>query len=141
MYLPLSIPDHLGQVIGRRQPSELGIVPSLAKITAKLLQVIDKQFGLLEGGEVATLRQPGPANNVIHLLGPEARGRANFGRANGIGAMAAIPLLAGASALSHLLEGWTGSYATGFLVQVGLIGAGGLMLSLVTFPKHESEAA
>ena len=68
-------------------------------------------------------------------------GRANFGRANGLGAMAAIPLLAGASALSHLLEGWTGSYATGFLVQIGLLFTGGLLLSLVTFPKHESEPA
>jgi MFS family permease len=68
-------------------------------------------------------------------------GRANFGRANGLGAMAAIPLLAGASALSHLLEGWTGSYAMGFLVQVGLIFTGGLLLSLVRFPKHEEEAA
>jgi MFS family permease len=68
-------------------------------------------------------------------------GRANFGRANGIGAMAAIPLLAGASALSHLLEGWTGSYATGFLVQIGLICTGGALLSLVSFPKHEAEAA
>lgn len=67
-------------------------------------------------------------------------GRANFGRANGLGAMAGIPLLAGASALSHLLEGWTGSYATGFLVQIGLIFTGGLLLSLVTFPKHEPEA-
>ena len=55
--------------------------------------------------------------------------------------MAAIPLLAGASALSHLLEGWTGSYATGFLVQIGLLFTGGLLLSLVTFPKHESEPA
>ena len=64
-----------------------------------------------------------------------------LGRANGLGAMAAIPLLAGASALSHLLEGWTGSYATGFLVQIGLLFTGGLLLSLVTFPKHESEPA
>ena len=40
-------------------------------------------------------------------------GRANFGRANGLGAIVAIPLLAGASALSHLLEGSTGSYAGG----------------------------
>ncbi len=68
-------------------------------------------------------------------------GRANFGRANGLGAMVAIPLLAGASALSHLLEGSTGSYQAGFLVQIGLVLTGGLMLSLVTFPRHEAEVA
>ena len=63
-------------------------------------------------------------------------GRANFGRANGIGAIAAVPLLAGASALSHLLEGSTGSYATGFLVQIGLLLTGGALLSLVRFPSQ-----
>lgn len=67
-------------------------------------------------------------------------GRANFGRANGIGAMAAVPLLAGASALSHFLDGWTGSYATGFLVQVGLLLVGGALLALVRFPS-QAEAA
>lgn len=67
-------------------------------------------------------------------------GRANFGRANGIGAMAAIPLLAGASALSHFLEGATGSYATGFMVQIGLLLIGGLLLAFVRFPS-QAEAA
>ncbi len=67
-------------------------------------------------------------------------GRANFGRANGIGAMAAIPLLAGASALSHLLEGATGSYATGFLVQIGLLLTGGLLLAFVRFPSQAESA-
>jgi len=67
-------------------------------------------------------------------------GRANFGRANGIGAMAAIPLLAAASALSHLLEGWTGSYATGFLVQIGLLLTGGSLLALVRFPSQAESA-
>jgi len=68
-------------------------------------------------------------------------GRANFGRANGIGAIAGVPLIAGASALSHLLEGATGSYLTGFLVQAGLIGIGGVLLALVVFPSRESAAA
>jgi MFS family permease len=67
-------------------------------------------------------------------------GRANFGRANGIGAMAAIPLLAGASALSHLLEGATGSYHMGFLVQIALVLTGGIALTLVTFPTREDAA-
>lgn len=67
-------------------------------------------------------------------------GRANFGRANGLGAMAGIPLLAAASALSHLLEGATGSYATGFLVQIGLIAVGGILLSFVRFPSRETAA-
>ncbi|MBK7950506.1 MAG: MFS transporter [Deltaproteobacteria bacterium] len=68
-------------------------------------------------------------------------GRANFGRANGLGAMAGIPLLAGASALSHLLEGATGSYHTGFLVQIALVLTGGIALILVRFPSREDGAA
>lgn len=68
-------------------------------------------------------------------------GRANFGRANGLGAMAGIPLLAGASALSHGLEGATGSYHAGFLVQIGLVLTGGIALSLVRFPSREDGAA
>ncbi|MFO0688842.1 MAG: MFS transporter [Myxococcota bacterium] len=67
-------------------------------------------------------------------------GRANFGRANGIGAMAGIPLLAGASALSHGLEGATGSYQLGFLVQIALVLIGGIALSLVRFPSREAGA-
>ena len=54
--------------------------------------------------------------------------------------MAAIPLLAGASALSHLLEGVTGSYATGFLVQIGLLLTGGLLLAFVRFPSQAESA-
>ena len=49
--------------------------------------------------------------------------------------------LAGASALSHLLEGATGSYAAGFLVQIGLVMVGGGLLALVHFPSRESEAS
>jgi MFS family permease len=67
-------------------------------------------------------------------------GRANFGRANGLGAIVAVPLLAGASALSHLLEGATGSYRTSFLVQAALIAAGGVALGFVRFPKKSRSA-
>ncbi len=63
-------------------------------------------------------------------------GRANFGRANGLGALVGIPLIAGASALSHLLEGRTGSYQLGFMVQAGLILTGGCLLALVRFPER-----
>lgn len=67
-------------------------------------------------------------------------GRANFGRANGLGAMAGVPLLAGASALSHVLEGATGSYSLGFLVQIALVLTGGISLALVRFPEREGAA-
>jgi len=82
----------------------------------------------------------GGAAPVHGVAAARCFGRANFGRANGIGAMAAIPLLAGASALSHLLEGWTGSYATGFLVQMGLLLTGGALLALVRFPSQAESA-
>lgn len=68
-------------------------------------------------------------------------GRANFGRANALGAIVAIPLIAGASALSHLLDGATGSYAFGFLVQIGLVALGGLSIALVRFPSRDEEPA
>lgn len=67
-------------------------------------------------------------------------GRANFGRATALGAIVGIPLLAGASALSHVLEGSTGSYHLGFLIQMGLILTGGLVLSFVRFPVRAAAA-
>lgn len=67
-------------------------------------------------------------------------GRANFGRANGLGALVGIPLIAGASALSHLLEGRTGSYQLGFVIQAGLILTGGGLLALVRFPQRAKAA-
>lgn len=82
----------------------------------------------------------GGAAPVQGVAAAQCFGRANFGRANGLGALAAIPLMAGASALSHLLEGWTGSYATGFLVQIGLVLTGGLLLAAIRFPDRESAA-
>ena len=82
----------------------------------------------------------GGASPVHGVATARCFGRANFGRANGIGAMAAIPLLAGASVLSHLLEGATGSYATGFLVQIGLLLTGGLLLAFVRFPSQAESA-
>ncbi len=67
-------------------------------------------------------------------------GRANFGRATALGAIVGIPLIAGASALSHLLEGATGSYRMGFLIQAGLILTGGLVLAFVRFPPRATAA-
>lgn len=64
-------------------------------------------------------------------------GRQRFGRANGIGAMAAIPLLAAASAFSHFLEGATGSYHAGFLVQIALLLLGGIAIALVDLSETD----
>ena len=59
-------------------------------------------------------------------------GRANFGRASGLGGIVAVPLLAVAAALSQFLLGETGSYDTSFRVQVGLLAFGGILLGLVS---------
>lgn len=83
----------------------------------------------------------GGAAPVQGVAAARCFGRANFGRANGLGAIVAIPLLAGASALSHLLDGVTGSYAFGFLVQIGLVALGGVSIALVRFPSREEEPA
>jgi MFS family permease len=68
-------------------------------------------------------------------------GRANFGRAAGLGGLVTIPVIASASAASQLLLGATGSYHMSFLVQIGLLVLGGGLLAIVRIPKTEGEAA
>lgn len=68
-------------------------------------------------------------------------GRANFGRASGLGGLVTIPLIAAASALSQVLLASTGNYQATFLVQMGLIGLGGVLLFLVRIPASEAEGA
>jgi MFS family permease len=68
-------------------------------------------------------------------------GRANFGRAAGVGGLLTIPLIASASALSQLLHGVTGSFYTSFLVQIGLLFLGGSLLAIVRIPEREGAAA
>jgi len=63
-------------------------------------------------------------------------GRANFGRASGLGAMAAVPLLAIASAASQALLGATGSYDASFVLQMVLVTLGGGLLVLLPIPRH-----
>jgi MFS family permease len=68
-------------------------------------------------------------------------GRANFGRAAGLGGLVTIPVIASASAVSQLLLGATGSYQMSFLVQIGLLVLGGGLLAIVRIPKTEGETA
>ncbi|MAG29350.1 MAG: hypothetical protein CL908_00460 [Deltaproteobacteria bacterium] len=68
-------------------------------------------------------------------------GRANFGRAGGLGAMAAVPLLAIASAASHALLGATGSYSASFVLQMSLVSLGGLLLVFLPIPRHSPGAS
>jgi len=68
-------------------------------------------------------------------------GRVNFGRASGLGGLAAIPLLAAANFGSQALLGATGSYRLIFVVQVGLLLSGGILLALIRIPPAERPAA
>jgi MFS family permease len=68
-------------------------------------------------------------------------GRANFGRAAGLGGLVTIPVIASASAVSQLLLGATGSYQMSFLVQIGLLILGGGLLAIVRIPKTEGDTA
>lgn len=63
-------------------------------------------------------------------------GRANFGQASGIGGMAAIPLLVIANIGSQTFLGATGSYRLTFLVQMGALLLGGVMLAILRIPDH-----
>ncbi|MFK7897081.1 MAG: MFS transporter [Myxococcota bacterium] len=67
-------------------------------------------------------------------------GRANFGRASGIGGIAMVPLLALASAASQVLLRETGSYHAGFLLQIGLLCLGGVLLMIVKLPNSPAAA-
>ena len=67
-------------------------------------------------------------------------GRMNFGRAHGLGGLVSVPLMAAASAANNLLFNATGGYHAGFVLQMALVGAGGLMLAFVRIPRSEAEA-
>jgi MFS family permease len=68
-------------------------------------------------------------------------GRANFGRAAGLGGLLTIPVIASASAVSQLLHGVTGSFHMSFLVQIGLLFLGGGLLTIVRIPESEGATA
>lgn len=63
-------------------------------------------------------------------------GRANFGRVGGLGGLVLIPVIASASAASQLLHGATGSFHISFLVQIGLLLLGGVILAFVKIPDR-----
>jgi len=68
-------------------------------------------------------------------------GRANFGRAAGLGGLVTIVVIASASVMSQLLLGSTGSFYMSFLVQIGLLFLGGCLLAFVRIPDAEDAAA
>jgi MFS family permease len=66
-------------------------------------------------------------------------GRLNFGRAQGLGGLVGVPLMAAASTTNNLLFNATGGYQTGFVLQMGLVSLGGLLLLFVRIPRSEAE--
>ncbi len=80
----------------------------------------------------------GPLHGVVLGL---CFGRANFGRANGIGGLASLPLVAGAPAMAGILHDATGSYYAVFSVEMAAMLLGGVLLSLVQIPRTEAGVA
>ncbi len=80
----------------------------------------------------------GPLHGVVVGL---CFGRAAFGRANGIGGLASLPLVAGAPAIAGLLYDATGGYQSVFLVEMAALLLGGFLLSLVRIPRAEAAVA
>ena len=80
----------------------------------------------------AAIGAAGPLNGVV--IG-RCFGRLAFGRASGIGGLAALPIIAGAPALAGFLYDTTGSYHSVFAAQMALLIVGGVLLSLVRIPK------
>lgn len=62
-------------------------------------------------------------------------GREAFGRANGIGGLAGLPLIACAPIVAGFLYDSTGSYHSVFLLQGGLLLLGGFLVSFVRIPR------
>jgi MFS family permease len=86
-------------------------------------------IGALNGLAIGAI---GPLHGVV--VG-RCFGRVAFGRAIGIGGLAALPLIAFAPALSGYLYDSTGSYHTVFGVEAAALLLGGLILSFVRIPK------
>lgn len=66
-------------------------------------------------------------------------GRTAFGRASGLGALASLPLISGTPAVAGILLDTTGGYHAVFMMQVGLLLLGGVLLSLVRFRTREGD--
>ena len=67
-------------------------------------------------------------------------GRANFGRASGIGGVMVMLLVAGANFGSQGYLGATGSYAHAFVAQMAVIALGGALLASLKIPNPTSPA-
>jgi MFS family permease len=83
----------------------------------------------------------GGAAPVQGVLMGRLFGRVNFGRASGLGGLAAIPLLSLANIGSQTLLGATGSYRLTFVVQMVLLSIGGLMLGAIKIPDSPKPAS
>jgi sugar phosphate permease len=94
----------------------------------RLLLAIGALYGLGIGAA-------GPLNGVVLGL---CFGRLAFGRAQGIGGLASLPLIAGAPALSGFLYDTTGGYHAVFVAQMVMLLLGGVLLSLVRIPRTGS---
>jgi sugar phosphate permease len=140
--MPFSL---LGKVVIGALADVAPIKPAIAFIVLVNMLVwylfyIDPSYGLFIAGGALYGLGIGGAAPLQGLTVALCFGRANFGRASGIGGLAAVPLLATASAGSHALERATGDYHAGFLLQIGLLFLGGILLALVRIPRHEGEA-
>lgn len=64
-------------------------------------------------------------------------GRANFGTASGLGGIVGVPLLALANIATQTVLASTGSYADMFLMQIGFLVLGGLLLLPLRIPSPD----
>jgi predicted MFS family arabinose efflux permease len=90
-----------------------------------LFLVVGAVYGLAIGAV-------GPLNGLVIA---RCFGRDAFGRASGLGGLAGLPLIACAPIVAGLIYDTTGSYQPVFLLQAGLLLAGGILLSFVRIPR------
>lgn len=90
-----------------------------------MLMVVGALYGIGVGAV-------GPLQAVVlaRCFGPQA-----FGRASGIGGLASLPIISASPAIAGYLYDTTGTYHPVFELEVGLMIAGGLLLTIPRIPR------
>ncbi|MBC8188322.1 MAG: hypothetical protein H8E78_08995, partial [Proteobacteria bacterium] len=140
--MPLSL---LGQVVFGRWADVAPLKPAIAVVVAGnaliwLVFYVEPGFALFIATGAIYGIGIGGASPLQGVTIGRCFGRANFGRASGLGGLVGIVVIASAMVTFQLLYGSTGSYQLGFMVQTVLVLLGGALIAVVRIPKLEDAA-
>lgn len=140
--MPLSL---LGKVVFGRWADVAPLKPAIAVVVAGnaliwLVFYVEPGFALFIATGAIYGIGIGGASPLQGVTIGRCFGRANFGRASGLGGLVGIVVIASAMVTFQLLYGSTGSYQLGFMVQTVLVLLGGALIAVVRIPKLEDAA-